>query len=253
MPRIAVRAALGLVRVIAVLVPASARAQWKAEWFAELEHRSRQPGRPFHSIWRRDADLIRRALGALPDAAWLRRQFTLDADVVRDTAHGVRMLAKTPGFTLSVLLVFALGIGATMAVLSLTDALLVRPLPLPEADRVVTIWQVDRETGQGRLDLAPANAIDLVQRSRSFEALAIAENWSVKHTLPGGEPQQPLAAARVTESFFKVLAVPMLYGRGLGPGDYRAGANRTIVLSHRAWSGNVPSCAGSAASRSYRR
>jgi putative ABC transport system permease protein len=263
MPRLALRAALGLVRVIAVLVPAATRAQWTAEWSAELEHRARLQercqavnrdrlgdnerftihcltprvfARRSDSAWSRDMDLIRRALGALPDAAWLRRQFTLDADAVRDAAHGVRMLGQAPGFTLSVLLVFALGIGATTAILSLTDALLMRPLSLPGADRVMTMWQVNRETGQRRLDVAPANAIDWMQRTRSFEALAIAENWSVKHTMPGGEPQQPLAAARVTESFFKVLAVRMVYGRGFGPDDYRPGSNRTIVLSHRVWS-----------------
>ena len=250
MPRTALRAALGLVRAIAVLVPANARAQWTAEWSAELEHRSRQLARRSESTWSTAIDLIGRALGAVPDAAWLRRQFTLDADAVRDTAHGIRMLAKMPGFTLSVLLVFALGIGATTAVLSLADALLMRPLPLADADRVMTIWQVNRETGQGRLDVAPGNAIDLLQRTRSFETLAIAENWSVKHTSPGGEPQQPLAAARVTETFFKVLAVPMLYGRGFGPDDYRAGGNRTIVLSHRVWSerfGADPSVVGQVA------
>jgi putative ABC transport system permease protein len=192
-------------------------------------------------------DLIRRALGALPDAVWLRRQFTLDADAVRDTVHGVRMLARTPGFTLSVLVVFAIGIGATTAILSLTDALLARPLSLPDGDRVMTIWQVNTETGQGRLDVAPANAIDLMQRVRSFQSLAIAENWSVKHTVAGGEPQQPLAAARVTETFFQVLDLPMLYGRGFGPDDYRPGANRTAVLSHRVWSdrfGADPSVVG---------
>jgi putative ABC transport system permease protein len=268
--RAALRTALGLIRAIAVLVPARTRGQWTAEWSAELEHRSRQQERQErsqavnrdrrgaderftihsltpHSDWNRDMDLIRRALGALPDAVWLRRQFTLDADAVRDAAHGIRLLARMPGFTLSVLLVFALGIGATTAVLSLTDTLLVRPLQLPDADRVMTIWQVDRETGQDRLDVAPGNAIDLLQRTRSFEALAIAENWSVKHTVPGGEPQQPLAAARVTESFFKVLAVPMVYGRGFEPDDYRAGANPTAVLSHRVWSdrfGADPSIVG---------
>jgi putative ABC transport system permease protein len=247
MPRIALRVALGLVRAIAILVPATTRAQWTAEWSAELDHRSRQLARRSESPWSTAIDLIGRALGAVPDAAWLRRQFTLDADAVRDTAHGIRMLGKAPGFTLSVLLVFALGIGATTAILSLTDALLVRPLSLPDADRVMTIWQVNRETGVGRLDVAPANAIDVLQRTRSFEALAIAENWSVKHTIPGGEPQQPLAAARVTESFFKVLALPMLYGRGFGPDDYRPGANRTLVLSHRVWSerfGADPSVVG---------
>jgi putative ABC transport system permease protein len=247
MPRIPLRAALALVRVFAVLVPASRRADWTAEWCAELEHRSRQLARRSDSTWSADVDLIRRALGALPDAAWLRRQFTLDADAVRDTVHGLRMLATTPGFTVSVLVVFAIGIGATTAILSLTDALLVRPLSLPDADRLMTIWQVNRETGQGRLDVAPANAIDLMQRVRSFQTLAIAENWSVKHTVPGGEPQQPLPAARVTETFFEVLGLPMLYGRGFAPDDYRPGANRTAVLSHRVWSdrfGADPSVVG---------
>ena len=73
----------------------------------------------------------------------------------------------------------------------------------------------------------PGNAIDLMDRTRSFEAPRDRRNWSVKHTIPGGEPQQPLAAARVTESFFRVLGAPMLYGRGLGPDDYRPGANPT--------------------------
>ena len=235
MPRLAVRVALALVRAIAVLVPATTRAEWMAEWSAELEHRSRQQARRSDSPWSRDMDLVRRALGALPDAVWLRRQFTLDADAVRDAAHGVRMLVKAPAFTVSALFVFALGIGATTAILSLADALLMRPLPLPDVERMMTIWQVNRETGQGRLDVAPGNAIDLMHRTRTFETVAIAENWSVKHTIPGGEPQQPLAAARVTESFFRVLGVPMLYGRGFGADDYRPGANQTVVLSHRVW------------------
>src|SRR5688572_2054125 len=143
MRRAALRAALGLVRVIAVLVPANTRAQWTAEWSAELEHRCRQQEQErcqavnrdrrrdderftIHcltphsdSTWSRDMDLVRRALGALPDAVWLRRQFTLDADALRDAAHGVRMLVKAPAFTVSALFVFALGIGATTAILSL--------------------------------------------------------------------------------------------------------------------------------------
>ena len=86
-------------------------------------------------------DLFRRALGALPDAAWLRRQFTLDADVVHDVRHGARMLAKSPSFTLSAVLILALGIGGTVSIVTLLDTLQFRPLAYQDAERVVTIWQ----------------------------------------------------------------------------------------------------------------
>ena len=68
--------------------------------------------------------MVRRSLGSLVDAAWLRRQLTRDADVVHDAAHGVRMPAKSPGFTAVALLVLAIGIGASTATASLADALL---------------------------------------------------------------------------------------------------------------------------------
>ena len=92
-------------------------------------------------------DLLGRALGSLPDAAWIRRQFTLDADAVRDAAHGARMLVRTPGFTVIALLIFAVGIGATTAIVSVADALFMRPLAVSQPERVMTVWQYNAETG----------------------------------------------------------------------------------------------------------
>ena len=66
-------------------------------------------------------NLFRRALGGLPDAAWLRRQFTEDADVVHDVKHGARMLLKSPSFALSAVLILAIGIGGTVSISTLLD------------------------------------------------------------------------------------------------------------------------------------
>jgi hypothetical protein len=139
MSRLALWLALRIVRAVSMLVPAAARADWRREWDAELRHHSAQVRRRRNLTWRATMDLIRRALGSLPDAAWIRRQFTLDADAVHDAAHCARMLLKSPGFTAITLLVFAIGIGATTAMISLADALFMRRLAVPHPERVMTI------------------------------------------------------------------------------------------------------------------
>ena len=133
-------------------------------------------------------DLLGKALGAFPDAAWIRRQFTLDADAVHDAAHSARMLLKTPGFTAITVLVFAVGIGATTAIVSVADALFMRPLVVAQPQRVMTLWQYNRETGERRLDVAPANAIDWLKRTHSFEAAAMVEPFAFNSTPPAGSP-----------------------------------------------------------------
>jgi putative ABC transport system permease protein len=169
-----------------------------------------------------------------PDPAWIRRQFTLNADAVHDAAHGVRMLLKTPAFTTLALLVFAIGIGATTAIVSLADALLMRPLPVPQSERVMTVWQYNRDTGASQVDVAPGNAIDWIKRARSFEAVAMAEPWRVDSNVAGREPES-LAAALVSEQFFTVLGTSMLQGRAFLPQEYQRGAGRVAIFSHPLW------------------
>jgi putative ABC transport system permease protein len=233
MTRMPLRVARRIVAVASALVPRAERSDWRREWDAELEHQWTSLGRRRRLNWSTSMDLIRRAFGALPDAAWVRRQFTADADVVHDLRHAVRLLAKTPGFTLVALLIFAIGIGATTSIASLADTLLVRPLPLPGADRIVTLWERDTATGIGREDVSPGNAIDWISRARSFQSIAALEPWSLDYT--GGDEPSVMLATKVSEGFFDVLGAPMLHGRAFLPQEHRRGNDRVVVLGHGTW------------------
>jgi putative ABC transport system permease protein len=222
------RLCLFVVRLASGIVPAGDRELWRMEWDAELRHRWSSHGRMSRTG---EMHMLRRSFGSLLDAAWIRRQLTTDADAVHDAAHGVRMLMKAPGFTAVALLVLAIGIGASTAIASLTDALLFRPLAIPDADRVVTLWERNRVTGVGREDVAPGNAIDWVTRPVSFAAAAAVEPYSVDFTVPGGEPEV-ISSARVTERFFDVIGVPLLHGRAFTASEFVKGNDRVAILSY---------------------
>jgi putative ABC transport system permease protein len=225
----ALRVCLAVVRAASTLVPAGDRADWIMEWEAELRHRwgarlSRAS----------EVSMVRRSLGSVVDAAWLRRQLTLDADVVHDASYGIRLLAKTPGFTAVALLVMAIGVGASTAIVTLADSLLFRRLPLPEAERIVTLWHRNLATGAGREDVSPGNAIDWVARATSFSAAATVEPWSLDYRPAGGEPEV-ITSARVSRGFFDALGMPMLHGRSFLPAEFVEGNDRVVVLSHGLW------------------
>ena len=84
MSRLALWLALRVIEAIAMVVPVAARTDWKREWEAELLHRAAQRPHAQDRSWRKNMSLISRALGSLPDAAWIRRQLTIDADAVHD-------------------------------------------------------------------------------------------------------------------------------------------------------------------------
>ncbi|HEX6316247.1 MAG TPA: ABC transporter permease, partial [Gemmatimonadaceae bacterium] len=159
-----------------------------------------------------------------------------------------RMLFRTPGFTAITLLVFAIGIGATTAIVSLADTLFMRQFPVRQPERVMTLWQYDRESGESHQDVAPGNAMDWMTTARSFEALAMAEPWTLNSTIDGREPEY-LMAARVSGQFFAVLDTPMLHGRAFLPQDFQRGAGRVAILNYPMWRdrfGRDPSIVGQA-------
>jgi predicted permease len=149
----------------------------------------------------------------------------------RDLFHSARSLLRSPGFTLTAVLLVTIGIGANVAVFTLANFVLVRPLPFPQPDRLTKVWE--KHPGYPRMELSPANYRDLNASSRSFTALAAYTGYSM--SLVGqGEPQR-IEGATVTANLFSLLERPVLIGRYFNQEDGQAGAPGTVVLSYSLW------------------
>ncbi len=151
----------------------------------------------------------------------------------QDARYGLRMAARNPTFAGVVILTLAIGIGATTAVFSVVDAVLLNPLPFPRADRLVTLWQHNTNAGTERDGVAPANLLDWRERSTAFEALAAIEPSGLD-LVSDGEPQN-LRIWRVSQGFFETLGVPALQGRTFTAEEYQPGAGSAVVFSFGFW------------------
>jgi putative ABC transport system permease protein len=214
------------------LVPHAQRSAWRREWEAEVAHRWQLLGRRRAGTAAR-LDLLRRVAGSLSDAAWLRRQLTSDSELVRDLRHGARLLRRQPAFVTGVVAVLALGIGSATAVFALVDALLMRPLPYAEVDRLMTLWGSNPSADEARDDVAPGDFLDWKERSRSFESMAAAIPSSYDYT--GGTTPEVFFAVRVTEGFFGVMRIAPLIGRDFLPEEHRHGREKVVLLDHGLW------------------
>ncbi len=157
--------------------------------------------------------------------------------MLTDLRQTIRSLRHRPGFTSVAVVTLALGIGGTTAIFSVVDTLMLRELPYPDADRIVTIWQDNTKDGIPRDDVSPANFLDWQERSRAFDVLAAAEPYSMD--LTGDGPPEQSYAVLVTEGFFDALGIRPHLGRLLLPEDFRQtggdGAGKVVVLTHGVW------------------
>ena len=151
---------------------------------------------------------------------------------LRDVRHGLRLLARSPGFTAATVVTLTVGIGATATVFSVVDAVLLQPPPFPDPRRLVTLWETDPGDGDRATDVAPANFLDWRAQATSFEEVAAIEPYSFDVTGPG-EPEV-LYASLVTEGFFRLLGAGAAHGRTFRPDEYRAGS-AVIVLTDGLW------------------
>ncbi len=154
------------------------------------------------------------------------------ADLLRqDLSYTARMLRRAPGFAITTVLIVALGIGATTAAFSVTDFVLIRPLPFPEPDRLVKLWE--RTPGYSVMELSPPNYRDWKAAATSFESMGAYHSEEL--TLTGvGEPRR-LVGASVSADLLPTLRVAPLIGRQFTPADDRAGAPGTLMLSYGLW------------------
>ena len=149
------------------------------------------------------------------------------ADVRRDLRFGIRSLLKTPAFTIAATLALALGIGATTAILSVVNGVLLRPLPYADSDRLVVLLH------SGRNPVSPANYLDWRAQTRSFTEVAAAEYWSVN--LAGTDEPERVTGLRLTAGMLPMLGIRPLLGRVFTAQEEVAGNDRVAVLSYGLW------------------
>jgi putative ABC transport system permease protein len=166
----------------------------------------------------------------------------------QDLRYGARMLLKKPGFTLIAVITLALGIGANTAIFSVVNAVLLRPLPFKEPERVVMVWiRGDAAAGGDRTPLPVADLLDWRAQSHSFDAIAAFTYASFNVT--GRETPERVFGAGVTANFFATLGVEAALGRSFLPDEDRPGAGRVALLSDGYWRsgfGADPGVVGSA-------
>jgi putative ABC transport system permease protein len=154
---------------------------------------------------------------------------------MHDIRTAVRALALRPGFTLIALCTLALGIGANAAIFSVVDAVLVRPLPFADPDRLVMPWEysaeVQRRAGFDRLPASPADVTDFINRNTTFEQLASLRAERVNLT-SGGDPER-VGAVRVSQNFLTTLGVQPIHGRDFTGSDGLEG--RVILIGYGLW------------------
>ncbi|HEX7117854.1 MAG TPA: ABC transporter permease [Longimicrobiales bacterium] len=150
--------------------------------------------------------------------------------VYQELRYAYRALRRSPGFTLVAVLTLALGTGANTAIFSAVNAVLLRPLPYPEPDRVVRVF----DTFDGRpATLSPPNFYDYREQARSFEA--IGAYYGTSYALTGEGPAAQIQAARASAGVFEALGIRPALGRTFGPAEEVVGSDRVVVLGHGLW------------------
>ena len=152
----------------------------------------------------------------------------------QDIRYAVRVLRGHAGFTLIAIVTLALGIGATSAMFSIASAVLFEPLPYPQPERLVRIWEFDRLRDSPREGLSGPDYLDLVARQKVFESLAAFSSFPQTLTQRGAEPER-VVVSQVTHGFFSVMGRRPGLGRVFSAEEDRPGGARVVVLNAGFW------------------
>jgi putative ABC transport system permease protein len=213
-----------IVSIAAPVAPKAVRDDWRREWQAELaaladmDRRARRP--------------VSRALGAFADAFWLRQRSVADFVWIGDVQQAARQLVRHGSFAVTAVGILALGLGATVAMFSVMDQILLRPLPYASADRIVTLWE-SRSSQNELLEVAPGNLIDWRARGQSFAYMAGVEPWALD--VANASRPEVWFSAKVTDGFFESFGVTPLHGRFFRSDEYQKGRDRVLVLAEDFW------------------
>ena len=212
-----------LYRLLLRLYPASFRNEYGGEMAAVLARRWRDanPGARILIVFDAVADVV-------VNAARVHAELT-----VQDVRYSVRTLLRARSFTVTAVLVAAIGIGATTAVFSITDHVLIRPLPFKDPDRLVRLYQDQSFRGYRQMELSPANFRDWQRMATGFESMGAFSPWSANLT-GQGNPERVVGAS-VTSEVLPMLGVAPALGRVFTTEEDRAAVTGTVLLSHGLW------------------
>jgi len=153
--------------------------------------------------------------------------------LINDVKYGMRMLGKRPGFTLTAAVVLALGIGATTAMFSVVNSVLLHPLPYDQPDRIVRVYDNYLRLGFERISMSEPEFIDCRDQSEAFEDIAVFRPMGFN--LIGADEPQRLGGACVSAGFFRVLGTNPMLGRTFLSEEDRPGQNHVVLVSHGLW------------------
>jgi len=171
-----------------------------------------------------------------------RRRREWFAGMLQDVRHACRALIRSPVFTLTAVLVLALGIGLNATVFSVLRGVVLRPLPYPGADRLIKIYSSNPQSGWPLFSVSPADFYDWARESQSFRAIVA---WSDNHYAATGiGPAEQVPVVEVTGGFQAVTGVAPMLGRGFAAGEFDRGAPRVAIVSHETWTARFGGDAG---------
>jgi putative ABC transport system permease protein len=159
--------------------------------------------------------------------------------LLQDSRYGARTMLRSPGFTVTAVLALALGIGANTAIFSVVNAVLLRPLPYDQPDRLMQVWHTPPQKsfpGMPTFAVSPANFLDWREQSRSFEGMS-AYGFG-RYTLTGSGHPEAIRMVAATVGLFSILRAQPLLGRGFLAGEDEPGHEHEVVLSYGLWRGH---------------
>jgi putative ABC transport system permease protein len=162
-------------------------------------------------------------------------RFVSSEDVVRDIRYGARALLRAPVFAIVAILTLALGIGATTAMFSVVNGILLRPLPYPEQNRLVELVHEAPGLGLHQLFASPAIYFTYRDHSRAFESVGLWDWDRSPVTVTGSREPESVQSLEVTHEVLAILGASPIVGRGFTEADDRPGSTPTAIISYRYW------------------
>jgi putative ABC transport system permease protein len=151
----------------------------------------------------------------------------------QDLQYGWRMLRRSPGFSLVAILTLAIGIGANAAMFSVINTVLLRPLPFPDAQRIVFIWDTDPNRNIPRGVASPAEFLDWRDQAHSFEELSAWRTWF--YNLTGANEPEQVFGVHASANFLRLLGVKPILGRDFIPEEDQLGHDQVAIITYGLW------------------